>query len=124
MFEFHTDKKRYFDMQRQVTKNYILPFIKMKMDLEKPLNVLEIGCAEAGVLSAFTALGHTCTGIELNASRIETAKSFMTKELESGQINFICRNIYDIENLQVEFFLVFHPGKCLLAGISKYANIK
>jgi len=97
MFEFHTDKKRYFDMQRQVTKNYILPFIKMKMDLDKPLNVLEIGCAEAGVLSAFTALGHTCTGIELNASRIETAKSFMTKELESGQINFICRNIYDID---------------------------
>lgn len=97
MFEFHKDKERYFDMQFQVTKNYVQPFIAEHIPLDKPLNVLEIGCAEAGVLKAFTALGHTCTGIELNESRLETAAAFMKEEVASGQINFICRNIYDID---------------------------
>lgn len=97
MFEFHTDKERYFNMQYKVTKNYILPFIEQTIDLKEPLNVLEIGCAEAGVLKAFTELGHTCTGIELSEGRVKLAKGFMAKELEAKQISFICRNIYDID---------------------------
>ena len=97
MFEFHKDKERYFDMQYQVTKNYIQPFIAEQVALDQPLNVLEIGCAEAGVLKAFTELGHQCTGIELNENRLVTAAAFMKKEVDNGQISFICRNIYDID---------------------------
>lgn len=97
MYEFHKDKKRYFKIQREVTEDYIIPFLKDKMDLKQPINVLEIGCAEAGVLKAFTNLGHRTTGIELLPQRVENAKRFMEKELEEKKVNFIVRNIYDID---------------------------
>jgi len=97
MFEFHKDKQRYFQMQYQVTKDYIIPFISEEVDLHKQLNVLEIGCAEAGVLKAFTELGHRCTGIELSENRVKLANQFMAEEVAAKQISFICRDIYDID---------------------------
>lgn len=97
MYEFHKDKERYFNIQREVTETYIIPFLEDKMDLKQPINVLEIGCAEAGVLKAFTNLGHRATGIELLPQRVENAKRFMAKELEEKKVNFIVRNIYDID---------------------------
>lgn len=97
MFEFHNDKQRYFDMQRQVTDSYIIPFLQSVTDMSQPLKVLEIGCGEAGVLKAFADLGHECTGIELHSDRIEMAKTFMAEEVASGRVQFIVRDIYDIQ---------------------------
>lgn len=97
MFEFHKDKQRYFEIQYLISKNSIIPFVGQTIDMKQKLNVLEIGCAEAGVLKAFTELGHKCTGIELSPSRIETAKTFFTEEIKNEQINFIARDIYDID---------------------------
>lgn len=97
MYEFHKDKEGYFNMQRQVTEEYIIPFLQDKIDFSKSLKVLEIGCGEAGVLQAFTNTGHLATGIELYAGRIENARKFMAKELEEGKVNFIIKNIYDID---------------------------
>lgn len=97
MFEFHKDKERYFNIQYQISKEHIIPFIAPFMDLENELKVLEIGCAEAGVLKAFLEKGHRCTGIELSDSRIELAKSFLKEEFEKGRIDFINKNIYDID---------------------------
>lgn len=97
MFEFHKDKQHYFTIQYKISKNYIIPFIKPFMENDKGLKVLEIGCAEAGVLKAFLEKGHKCTGIELSASRIELAKQFLKEEYENGQIDFINKNIYDID---------------------------
>lgn len=97
MFDFHKDKQRYFEMQYKVSKEYIVPFVQRYMGLDKPLKVLEIGCAEAGVLKAFTELGHICTGIELSPDRVELAKKFMKDEVESGKIFFITEDIYKID---------------------------
>lgn len=97
MFDFHKDKKLYFQMQYQISKDSIIPFVMAHLKYKQNLKVLEIGCAEAGVLKAFTELGHQCTGIELSRSRIETAKSFFKNELKSGQIDFIAKDIYDID---------------------------
>lgn len=97
MFDFHADKQRYFDIQYKVSKEFIVPFVKNHMDISGQLHVLEIGCAEAGVLKAFTELGHICTGIELSADRVEWAKKFMKEELDAGKINFIARDIYKID---------------------------
>ena len=97
MFEFHSDMVKYFDMQYKTSAEFIIPFIKEHIDLNEPLKVLEIGCAEAGVLKAFTELGHTCVGIELVQSRIDLAVQFMEKELKEEKIKFITRNIYDID---------------------------
>lgn len=97
MYEFHSDKARYFDMQYHVTKEYIIPFIRTHAPDIQLTRVLEIGCAEAGVLKAFLEEGSFCTGIELSASRIETAEQFHKEALEQGRIEFVNRNIFDID---------------------------
>ncbi len=77
MYEFHGDKQYYFNMTRQVTEAYILPFLTPHLEQGKVLDILEIGCGEAGVLQAFTQLGHRAVGIELEESRTELARGFM-----------------------------------------------
>lgn len=109
MFDFHKDKERYFRMQYTNSREYILPFIAEYIDLTVPLDILEIGCAEAGVLKAFTDQGHRCVGIELDPNRTALARHFMKAELESGQISFMAENIYDIDverDLDTKFDLV------------------
>lgn len=96
MFDFHKDKKRYFEMQYTTSKEYILPFIGKYLDLSKKMEVLELGCAEAGVLKAFTNLGHKCTGIELSEGRIKLAEQFLSEELEKGLIRFNTSNLFDL----------------------------
>ncbi len=97
MFDFHKDKKRYFDFQYFTSRDYILPFAAPFLNAQGPLKVLEIGCAEAGVLKAFTEQGHQCVGIELMEGRLELARQFMAEEMKKGLIRFINKNIYDIE---------------------------
>jgi SAM-dependent methyltransferase len=74
-----------------------MPFIEHEVNITTGTRVLEIGCAEAGVLKAFTESGCICTGIELHNSRLDDARIFMKQELEAGKITFINRDIYDID---------------------------
>lgn len=96
MFDFHKDTQTYFDFQYLNSKNYIIPFVMQDMPQGKLLNVLEIGCAEAGVLKAFIELGHQCTGIELFDARLEFARHMMKEAIDQGKIRFICSDIYDV----------------------------
>jgi cyclopropane fatty-acyl-phospholipid synthase-like methyltransferase len=91
MFKFHTNKEKCFHFQYLTSRDYIIPFIKDFVELSQPMKVLEIGCAEAGVLKAFTETGHQCTGIELQGKRIESAKMLMAEELKQGKIRFSLR---------------------------------
>ena len=97
MYEFHKDKDRYFDMQYRVTKDYILPMLQQHAPGKKWSRVLEIGCAEAGVLKCFLEEGAFCTGIELSTYRIEQAKKYHEEALAEGRIEFVNRNIFDID---------------------------
>lgn len=97
MRAFHSDKSRYFNIQYRTAKEYIIPFLEDQLDFDQKLNVLEIGCAEAGVLKAFTELHHQCVGIELQPSRVALASEFMKEEIEAGLIRFINKDIYDID---------------------------
>jgi SAM-dependent methyltransferase len=109
MFEFHQDKERYFNYQYLTAKNHILPYVQEQKALPSHAKVLEIGCAEAGVLKAFWEAGHDCVGIELQEYRIELAKQFMPEAIASGRLNLIARNIYDIDpeqELQFKFDLI------------------
>lgn len=91
-------------MQYENSKTYVLPFIQSAFQLPEKARVLEIGCAEGGVLKAFTELGHQCIGIELSPSRVELANQFMAEEVAAGKIEFISRNIYDIDpNVDLDF---------------------
>lgn len=97
MYEFHGDKKRYFDMTCAVTRDHIIPFLRERFPFPDGMEVLEIGCGEAGVLKAFTDLGFYCTGIELEDARLEHARAFMPQEAAAGKVRFVQGDIYDID---------------------------
>ncbi len=97
MYEFHQDKDRYFDMQYRVTKEYIYPLLQEKLPGKTFDRVLEIGCAEAGVLKCFLENGSFCTGVELSQPRIEAAEVYHQQALEEGRVEFVNRNIFDID---------------------------
>ena len=97
MFDFHSDKSTYFNYQYQTAKDYIIPFLEDSFELKPEFKVLEIGCAEAGVLKAFLERDHQCVGIELVESRVKLAEQFLEKDVEKGNVRFIAKNIYDID---------------------------
>lgn len=97
MFDYHTDKQRYFEMQFLTARDFIIPLLAGFKTLKQGDRVLEIGCAEAGVLKAFLDIGLSCVGIDLNVSRIETARKFHAASLSSNKISFLSKNVYDID---------------------------
>jgi 2-polyprenyl-3-methyl-5-hydroxy-6-metoxy-1,4-benzoquinol methylase len=97
MFEFHQDKKTYYNWQTAVTSDAVIPFLKPYVNLDKPLRILEVGCGEAGVLRAFLEKGHYGCGVELSESRAESASQNLKEYIEKGQASIISKNIYDID---------------------------
>ena len=97
MFEFHTDKKRYFEMQAQNARSYLVPFVEKYKPIQSGMRVLEIGCAEAGVLKAFTEKGCTAVGVELDEPRLVLARTFMADEMNAQKISFISKDIYVVD---------------------------
>ncbi|MDB5224149.1 MAG: class SAM-dependent methyltransferase [Chitinophagaceae bacterium] len=96
MFEFHIDKKRYFEMQMENAEEYVIPFIGNKFILEPGTRVLEIGCGEGGVLAAFIKKGCIGVGVELHESRLQLANELLKNEIEEGKITFIGKDIYKV----------------------------
>src|SRR5690606_36568033 len=86
-----------FEMQRENAAEYVIPFIRQYTAGEAHHHVLEIGCAEGGVLKAFLDLGCTGVGVELLPQRLELARGYLTHELEAGKVQLIARNVYDID---------------------------
>ena len=95
MYDFHENKSRYFEIQRWVTAQYIIPFLELPA--QASLRVLEVGCGEAGVLKAFVDQGHTGMGIELSSTRVEMANSFLSDDVKQGKVEIVNANIYDID---------------------------
>ena len=97
MFEFHRDKARYFEMQRRTAAEYVVPRVLAQLAKPGPWRVLEVGCAEAGVLKAFAALGHEAVGVELEVHRAELAREFLAEEIARGRAVIRTDNIYDVQ---------------------------
>ena len=97
MFEFHGDRKRYFDIQVENTRKYVIPFIERYKPVKAGTRILEIGCGEAGVLKAFTERGCIGVGVELEEGRLVNAREWMKKELAAGKISFVSKDIYKVD---------------------------
>src|SRR5688572_25149383 len=97
MFEFHADRKRYFEIQAINAARFVIPFIEEKFPISPGMRVLEIGCGEGGVLKAFTDRGCIGVGVELDAPRIVHAKEYMAGELAAGKVRFISKDIYQTD---------------------------
>ncbi|AYD46763.1 MAG TPA: class I SAM-dependent methyltransferase [Arachidicoccus soli] len=97
MFEFHTDSKKYFEMQTANALEYVLPFIEEKIPIKNGMRVLEIGCGEGGVLKAFVDHGCIGVGVEFDKIRIENASLWMADEIDGGKVSFVSKDIYQTE---------------------------
>lgn len=95
MFEFHADKNVYFNMQYENARDYVIPFIEKTFPLNKNFNVLEIGCAEGGVLKALLDKAGNGIGVELSESRAAMAKDFLQEEILQGRAKILASDIYD-----------------------------
>jgi SAM-dependent methyltransferase len=92
---FHSNKELYFQMQRENAAEYVIPFIEQVLPVLPGLNVLEIGCAEGGVLLAFLERGCKGVGVELSDSRAVLAAEFLKSYIDEGNCRIISKNIYD-----------------------------
>lgn len=108
MFEFHADRKRYFDMQVLNAEKYVIPFIEKKFLIKPGMRVLEIGAGEGGVLKAFVNKGCTGVGVELNESRVVNGSLWLKEDIENGKLSFFVNDIYDtdINTLGGEFDII------------------
>lgn len=97
MFEFHHDKRKYFDINIANVEQYVLPFIEASFTLKLGMRVLEIGCGEGGVLKPFLDRGLTGVGVELDEVRLVDARNWLSAEIKAGQVSFISKNIYDTD---------------------------
>lgn len=98
MFDFHKDKQRYFNIQKEVTEEDVIPFLEKQIGSCINKRVLEVGCAEAGVLKAFLDKGNTGIGIELAESRFVLARQFLDEDIKQGKADIINKNIYDVKD--------------------------
>ena len=96
-FQFHKDKTRYIEYQHDNAVNYVIPFIERKFKINKGLKVMEIGCAEGGVLKAFIEIGCIGTGVELQPSRYKLAKELFEREIKEGRVSIVNKDIYDVD---------------------------
>jgi len=97
MFEFHKDRKQYFDIQVSNTAKYVIPFIREHIPLQPGARVLEIGAGEAGVLKAFIDEGCIGVGVELMEERVVNGRKWLEPELASGKLTYIISDIYDVD---------------------------
>jgi SAM-dependent methyltransferase len=133
MYEFHGDKRRYFEMQVENTRSHVIPFIEKYKPIKGGEHVLEIGCGEAGVLKAFIDKGCTGVGVELEESRLVYAREWLANELRDNKVSFISKDIYKVD-VQQEFGGGFdiivlkdviehiHDQKKLIAWMKEFLN--
>jgi len=109
MYEFHSDRDRYFLMQKMVCEKDIIPFIEKVFPVRKDAVVLEIGCDTAGVLSAFLERGLRGFGVDLNDISLNYARERLADYIDSKQLTLIGKNIYSVDfekEFQIKFDII------------------
>ncbi|GAB4370234.1 MAG: class I SAM-dependent methyltransferase [Calditrichia bacterium] len=66
--------EKHFYEQRQFAERYLVPFLEEKIPDLQSKRVLEVGCAEAGLLDYLHQKGMSAVGIELESARLATAQ--------------------------------------------------
>jgi 2-polyprenyl-3-methyl-5-hydroxy-6-metoxy-1,4-benzoquinol methylase len=106
MHERHSNLDLYFKEQQTTCRNYIIPFIKQKKNIDSSTKVLEVGCGYGGNLLPFLELGCQVTGIDIRQHSIDYAKDYLEIENRSN-LNLICSDIYDVSGLDNTFDIIF-----------------
>ena len=106
MYEFHSDRDRYFQMQKKVCEENIIPFIEKVYPVDRNAKILEIGCGTAGVLSAFLERGYSGFGVDMDVDSLNYARERLAGYIESKQLTLIGNDIYSVD-FETEFHVKF-----------------
>lgn len=107
----------YHKYQKQIGKYYLEHFVK---PFAKGKKVIDIGCAEGGVLTPFEKAGYDCTGLEYSPPRVEYAR-----EKGASNIKFIKGNIEQFSyNEKFDVILMLDVIEHLNQKIPALENIK
>mgnify|MGYP000858751543 FL=1 len=116
--------EKHFLEQTKYTKEFIIPYLKEHISPLKNMNVLEIGCAEAGLLSVFDELECKTTGIEISPHRAQFARDhnknsiIIEGDITSEEIVPRINDKFDIIIMR-EVIEHLHSKEIALANISK-----
>ncbi len=83
------NRDKYWNYQKAIGQYYLEHLLK---GIDHKKTVLDIGCGEGGVLSAFLEQGYQCTGLEISKTRVQFAR-----ERNQAGINFIHGNIEEFK---------------------------
>jgi 2-polyprenyl-3-methyl-5-hydroxy-6-metoxy-1,4-benzoquinol methylase len=67
--------EKHFYEQKQYTKEYLLPYFQKFINDFHKKKILEVGCAEGGLLDTLQSIGIDVYGVELSQNRADLAKS-------------------------------------------------
>lgn len=65
--------EKHFYEQQNYTRDYLLPYFQKEIENFQKLKLLEVGCAEGGLLDVLQEIGMKVKGIEINSERVKTA---------------------------------------------------
>lgn len=102
----HSDPLRYLNEQIISTQKHILPFIEQEKSIKSGMQVLEIGCGEAGNLKPFLDLGCQCTGVDFSTPKIEKGKAFYATHPFASNIKLISEDIYKTNEFNAQFDVI------------------
>lgn len=105
----HKNVQVRFEQQAENSENYVLPFVAKTQEITAATRVMEVGCAEGGVLLPFLKKSCFCLGVDLATERIEWAKGFLKEYVDNNQVALVAQNIYDedfLEKYQNSFDLI------------------
>lgn len=84
------DRSGYRDYQAQIGRYYLEHFVKPYTNGK---TVIDIGCGEGGVLTAFQQEGYQCTGLEYSEKRVDYARAN-----SAAAIKFLSGDIQDFSS--------------------------
>jgi SAM-dependent methyltransferase len=102
----HLDPLQYINEQIITTQKYIVPFIQQVKQIDASLQVLEIGCGEAGNLKPFLDLGCKCVGVDFSIHKIEQGKVFFATHPNAENIRLISEDIYKTNEFHAQFDII------------------
>ena len=102
----HLDPLQYINEQIFTTQKYIIPFIRQVKNVDASVQVLEIGCGEAGNLKPFLDLGCLCTGVDFSVQKIEKGKEYYATHPFAKNIRLISEDIYKTTEFHAQFDII------------------
>jgi len=66
--------EKHFFEQQEYTRSFLIPYFHKYIPAFENFTILEIGCGEAGLMNVFNEMGIRTIGVELEPSRVETAR--------------------------------------------------